>query len=343
MRIFFCLLVSSAFLLAPSLCLADFDELLRSARSSLKEDSLIHHKREKRFLSNVDEQQKLLKEAKANLAREKKKNASLINSRDKSEIELAKLEEKLHIRTGSLGEMFGIVRQVSGDFLALKLDSLVSSQKSSHSDFLTRLSKSSRLPSLSELEEFWVVLLEEMIESGRVISFKAPVVDASGRTEERDVVRVGVFTAVSDGHYLRLSTETGKLTELIRQPNWRYRRMARGLQSADDGVQQMVIDPTRGAFLGLLRERPSVGERINQGGIIGYIIIVLGLLGGGIAAWRYKLLSATQTRVKRQLETLDNPRPDNPLGRVLQVYAEHVAKDLESLEMHLDEAILKET
>jgi biopolymer transport protein ExbB len=46
--------------------------------------------------------------------------------------------------------------------------------------------------------------------------------------------------------------------------------------------------------------------------------------------------------MKAQLKNINNPSNANPLGRILNVYAENKTSDAENLELKLDEAILKE-
>src|SRR5690554_3305030 len=47
--------------------------------------------------------------------------------------------------------------------------------------------------------------------------------------------------------------------------------------------------------------------------------------------------------MRSQLKNIDNPSSSNALGRILAVYKENQSVDVETLEMKLDEAILRET
>jgi Biopolymer transport proteins len=105
----------------------------------------------------------------------------------------------------------------------------------------------------------------------------------------------------------------------------------------------VAIDPTRGALLGMLVLAPDVGERVRQGGIIGYIIIALGIVGLILAAVRIVYLQRVKQKVNSQLTDISNPKDDNPLGRVLVVPTQLKEYDMETLESLLDEAILRET
>ena len=106
----------------------------------------------------------------------------------------------------------------------------------------------------------------------------------------------------------------------------------------------MVVDPTRGEWLAMLVQTPSRWERLQQGGSIGYLILALGALGLLLGLWRLLALALTARRMERQLDNPDQPRPDNPLGRVLAAYPETTVSDRasEDIEAQLHEAVLRE-
>jgi biopolymer transport protein ExbB len=101
------------------------------------------------------------------------------------------------------------------------------------------------------------------------------------------------------------------------------------------------VDPSRGAILNLFLQMPTLMERINQGGIVGYIIILLGFVGVGIAVERITRLTLTWRAVKDQLAS-GQASGDTPLGRVWAAYQSNNSADVETLELKLDDAILKE-
>ncbi len=132
------------------------------------------------------------------------------------------------------------------------------------------------------------------------------------------------------------------MTELPRQPAGQFQIFAKGVQKTEDGFVPMMIDPSRGAMLKLIAEKPTLHERITQGGIVGAIILFLGLFGMLIACYKYVQLSFIGRQIKRQLRNLETPKNNNPLGRVLTVVKDSSHLNLEALELSLDEAILKE-
>jgi len=238
--------------------------------------------------------------------------------------------------------MFGVVRQASGDLQGLVHGSLVSAQLPNREALLSELSQSKKLPSAAKLEELWYVLQQEIIESGNIARFKSEIIAADGSSKQANVIRIGAFSAIADGKFLRYDSEKGKLIELARQPEGRLIATAEAFGNANT-IAPMVIDPTRGAILGMLVDKPTLEERIEQGGVVGYIIIALGVLGILFAVIRFVLLSLTQRSVDQQLKSIETPLENNPLGRVLKVYDANKDADTELLESKLDEAILKET
>ena len=210
------------------------------------------------------------------------------------------------------------------------------------SGFAAKMGQTNRMASLEEIERLWFEMQREMTETGKVVEFNTTVVAANGEETARDITRIGAFNLVSDGKYLEFQPETGRVLELQRQPQSRYLDRIEGLEEATSGMAPIALDPTRGQLLGLLVQSPSLGERIAQGKEVGYVIIALGIIGVAIAIWRLIVLSATGAKVSAQIKKPDRPG-DNPLGRVLKVYNEHPNIDVESLELRLGEAILKET
>jgi biopolymer transport protein ExbB len=168
------------------------------------------------------------------------------------------------------------------------------------------------------------------------------VIDTDGSARQRQVTRAGPFTAVSEGRFLRYLPDTATLQAPARQPAGRLQRVAARFEETGSGLVPMVIDPSRGALLGLLGQVPDVSERVMQGRLIGYIIIALAAIGTGVVLERAWRLAVTGRRMERQRRS-QHADSGNPLGRVMAVYQQNRNIDTETLELKLDEAILKDT
>ena len=92
-----------------------------------------------------------------------------------------------------------------------------------------------------------------------------------------------------------------------------------------------------------LQRKPSILDRLRQGGLVGWVIVALGVFGFLLAAWRLLGLMQVLRSVRVQMRNLSTPTQDNPLGRVLSVLGPNPKlTDLETLELKLDEAVMQE-
>jgi biopolymer transport protein ExbB len=340
-------ILAAALLSAPAgLPAQTLDELAREVREAASSEAKINEAREARFLRERDIQRQLLAEARSELADENSRSDRLRAEYDQNERGLADLETTLAERMGSLGELFGVVRQSSGEVQAALDDSMVSAQFPGRTAFLSDLAQRRELPTVAELRQLWSTMVTEMAESGKVVRFVAPVERSSGEREQREVVRLGVFNAVSDGLFLDWDTTRSgaHLIELARQPAARFAGMAENLQQAAPGeVVPMSVDFTRGQILRAVVRSKTPVERVREdGGVVGFIIIAVGALGLALCLWKLFSLYRTGSRIRRQMKDGDADL-SNPLGRVLAVYGDNPGVDLETLELKLDEAILRET
>ena len=318
---------------------ASLDELLDQLRQVRVEEAEANRAREMVFLAEKESQEHQLAVTKDALKAEEKRSEELHLRLDANEKRIAELKDTLSKGSGRLLELFGVTREVAGDASAMFRESLISTQNSERIETVAALARSKSLPAIEELEELWFALLEEMTESGKVVAYRANVVGVDGIVREKRVTRVGTFTAVSGGQFLRHIPQTGQFIELSRQPPVRHRRVAAELEQSSAGLAPMVIDPSRGAVLSLLVKVPDLLERLKQGRLVGYVIIGIALIGLLVAVERFVYLSIVGRRMVRQI---DSPRPDprNPLGRVLAVYEANRHVVAETLELKIDQAIL---
>jgi biopolymer transport protein ExbB len=315
-------------------------DLLDQSRTELRASA---QEREQRFVEARDDQRRILEEAKTNLSRAQDLSERLERTFQANETSLAEREAALTQRLGSLGELFGVVRQVAGTTRGNFQTSLTSAQLPGDRDaFLAELGKKKELPSIDALRRLWFEIQREMTEQGRVVKFPAPVLTVQGGEETKQVIRVGVFSAIADGEYLLFEPELGKLRELSRQPASQYLSLLEDYEDSDSGVSRVAVDPGRGSLLAVLIDTRSLTERVPEGGYIGYAIIVLGVIAAFIAVVRMAVLWAVGRKVEAQQKS-SQARADNPLGRVMRVYDENRSVDPETLELKLDEAVMRET
>ncbi len=318
------------------------DELLKNVKNSRQKVSAENQQREARFRSERDNQRALLAQVQAELNAQNRRSDDLTARFNANEIEITQRSDDLRVQIGNFGELFGVVRQVAGDTVGVVESSLISAQYPDRGDVAKRLAQVEGLPSIDDLDDLRILLFEEMAESAKVVRFNATIKTADGREKNEQVVRVGVHNLISGDRFLQYKPATGSIQELARQPQGRFQAMAGDLFNASAGeTVAMAVDPSRGSLLGLLIQAPSFRERIDQGGVVGYVIIVLGFIGFAIALYRWIYLGGVGSGIRKQLKS-DTPNTKNPLGRILSVYDDNKDIDTETLELKLDEAILKE-
>lgn len=316
------------------------DQLLEMVREESTLEKKANIEREETFRQAKEEQEKLLKEALSVLEKEDKRSANLRRTYSLYESQIAKQTKLLEVRAGSLGELHGVVRQIAGDVDAVIDTSFISAQKPDRDDITDALASSKKLPEIKELERLWLLVLDEMVESGKVVRFNTGFINSNGEEVNQQVTRIGTFNAISNGRFLRYLPDSEKLVEPPRQPSNRFQSMAIELEQSQSGVMPFPLDPTRGAMLALLVQTPDLKTRVKQGGIVGMIIIFLALVGVIIALERFFILSGIDRKVMAQMKN-ENPG-ENPLGRIMKIYLDSPDINTETLGLKLDEAILKE-
>ena len=326
------------------------EALLQLVKEGKTKEQSENADREAKFMANKNEQAAILAAEKRELARQERIADQLEAEYKKNEEILRVKEEAYQKELGSLVELFGHLQSSAGEAAVQFSGSLTSPQYGlDRVDFLnlltSKMSETTELPTIREIEGLWYELQREMVASGQVVSFDTTVIDVDGESSTCNVTRVGLFNAVCDGKYLEYVAASGQYAFLPRQPAGRFTKTAKSVGNADAGEQvRFGIDPTGptgGSLLANLIQTPSLSERAAQGREVGYAIIFVGLIGIGLAFWKLWSLYVLGRAVRAQSgsKTLD---VRNPLGRVLKVGEENFSKDIDTLELKLAEAIMAE-
>tara|TARA_B100000989_G_scaffold118443_1_gene87228 strand:- start:2548 stop:3936 length:1389 start_codon:yes stop_codon:yes gene_type:complete len=326
------------------------EALLLLVKEGKTQEQSVNADREAKFLANKSKQAEILAAEKRELARQERIADQLEAEYKKNEEILRVKEEAYQKELGSLVELFGHLQSSAGEAAVQFSGSLSSAQYGTKrvdflNDLTSKMSETTELPTIREIEGLWYELQREMASSGQVVSFDTTVIDLDGETSSCNVTRVGLFNAVCDGKYLEYVTASGQYAFLPRQPAGRYTKTAKRIGDAVVGEQvRFGIDPTGptgGSLLANLIQTPSLAERAAQGREVGYAIIFVGLIGIGIAFWKLWSLYVLGRAVKAQANT-KAVDIRNPLGRVLKVGEENFNKDIDTLELKLAEAIMAE-
>ena len=326
------------------------EALLALVKEGKTQEQAANDERENSFLANKNKQASILAAEKRELVRQEKIADTLEAEYKKNEEILRVKEDAYKKELGSLVELFGHLQSSAGEAAVQFSGSLTGAEYGQDrvkflNDLTGKMSETTELPTIREIEGLWYELTRELAASAQVVSFTTDVIDVDGVTSECSVTRVGLFNAVCDGKYLEYASSKGQYAFLPRQPAGRYTKTAKAVGNADVGDQvKFGVDPTGptgGSLLANLIQTPSLMERAQQGREVGYAIIAVGLIAVLFAFYKLYSLYMIGTAVRKQAnqEAVDI---SNPLGRVLKVGKENFEKDIDTLELKLAEAIMAE-
>ena len=317
--------------------------LLKEVKADRVSEAKLDKKREAEFLSARSDKQSLLNKAKKELANQNARNKRLTKEYAANEITLAQKEVELNNATGTLGEMFGVSRAAAANAYGQISTSIVSAEFPNRGEDLNRIANAKEIPSISDLEELWFALQTEMTQSGKISQFSSDVTNLDGSKTTETITRIGAFNLVSENGYLTYNDEVGQVQPLPKQPAGYISETASGFFGENSGYSAVYVDPSRGGILSLETRKKTLEQFFHEGKQVGYAITVLFFIGLLIALERLIVLGGMSARIKAQEKNLDKPNDNNPLGRLLKVFYDNQSADAETLELKLDEAILRET
>ena len=337
----------------------DFNKIQRSVDSATSADRRANSAREAQFKKALSSARSKLNTAKNARVKEEQIGKRLDNEITVNDGKIAELQADLSRELGDLKELFGVIQQTASEAQEDYKTSLISAQYPTRSEELRlmveKMASLTELVSIDEIEELWFELQNEMVEQSNIVTFNKPVSVVTSYTEDeegnklpvyekqdRAVTRVGVFSAVTDNDIVQYDNKRG-LVALENQMRGEFIDFSSNLQGANSGVSTFLLDPTKGALLTAYASKPTVDEKVDEGGVVGYLILVLGAIAVVIALIKFLILKGVESRVVKQSKDIKRASLKNPLGRVLKVYQDNESVDPETMELKLGEAMLKES
>jgi biopolymer transport protein ExbB len=257
-----------------------------------------------KFITRVEQRTMLLNDAKAKLNNEQNRNKRLESAFENNEKILADLEEKLQIKIGVLGELFGVARQYAGELAAANENSVIFYEYPERQKILKELAIV-KVHNISELENLWLAYFDEIAAGGEIKTINAYVTNPKGENFNADITRYGLFNMVYEDKYLKPVSSLNAFQMLPRQPESRYTKSLRKHSKADS-YTNVAIDPTRGFLLSLYLDKPSWFERIAQGKLVGFIIIIIGLVGLIFSSYKIYLLRNYENAILDKNNSIDS-------------------------------------
>ena len=285
-------------------------------------------KRIDKFLDLIDERESMLAKAKNDLRLENERNKRLEKEFEENEKVLADLEERLQIKIGVLGELFGVARQFAGELLSSSESAYTFTEFPDRGDRLKEIGKI-QVHSIEELVVLWLEYFNEIVASGEVKELKSKIINSKGDSFEDNIVRYGLFSASYKAEFIKPIKELNGFELLQRQPENNILRNLKRHQRSDE-YKTASIDPTRGFLLSLYLDKAGWIERIAQGKSVGFIIILIGIIGVAFSSYKIYFLNEN----KKILE-------DSSQSNVIQEMIDNIkqAKSYQSKENIIDELI----
>lgn len=324
------------------------DTVSQIVRTDLEESRERMKEREARFDQVLEKAKQRLANAEARMAELERIGTRLEGTFESNSVELDEKVKLLKDKLGALKELFGVFQQNASDLIGAFNNSPTSIQYIDRDDWLegfaNRMKNASEVSSVDDIQGLWYEMQREITALGDIVKLNTPVVNVEGESSDRDLVRIGGFSLISNApqtEYLYWSDAGQEVVALSRQPEAAYLSQVDSYLSAAEGLHSVAVDPTGGVLTALLIQKPTLVERIHQGALVGYIILALGAVALLLAAYKLFDIATISLRVNAQQRAPKSPNPDNVLGQLLLTYQKNLHVDSEILEMRLHESVQK--
>ncbi len=316
------------------------NSLVQQATQEKAQQQQHNQQREAGFVQTAQELQAAKAELLAERNRLQKEADQLSSQFSDNENTLARLEETLRLETGSLGEMFGVVRQNAKELQSELDQSVTGVEPRAHQQSIDDVVAAKTLPSMAQLRGLWQAMREEIRASGQIQTTEIQWLNGQGETQTVPALRLGSLGLISEQGYVKWDNARQQALSYQQLPS-DFPTFSHIRTLVDGDVVTMKVDPSRGVLLEQLALTPTLSQRLQAGGVIGNVILVLLGVGLIIALYRGAILATLRQKIKAQLKNPEQPG-NNPLGRILAVYNKEQQRSVEALELRLLEAVVDE-
>lgn len=344
------LLGLSAFTMAAPASAQSLADVLKKVQADSNEMIAENQQRLKEFQTDKNAQASKMAAAQAALNAAEGRGRTLGNEFDANEATLADLEAQVTAQAGDFQELLGQFRSAAGETMPEIANSFANFDYQGRVEGIAEIAEARTLPNRAQLERLPKAILQEMIAQSEVKTFTATVDGVGPNASNADVelMRVGVFTAATtDGtKFVEVKKKDNGDTFLqafATQPTGPYAGAMKALINAGpDQTVRAPVDPSKGNLFGILGDLPVLSDRIKQGGLVGAVIMVL--LAIGLLISFYKIFTLfTMGGAMRKTAKTRQAGDGNPLARLFETYEQNRGSDIETLELKLDEQILRES
>jgi biopolymer transport protein ExbB len=325
-------------------------DVLAKVRQDANQMSAEDAARLKQFQADKNSQAASMEAARNALAVAEGKARTLSNEFDANEAALGALEAQVTAQAGDFQELLGQFRSAAGATMPEIANSFANFDYKDRVAGIAEIAEARVLPNRGQLERLPKAMLQEMIAQSEVKNFTAPVngLGEGGSIAETELVRVGVFTTATANGGKFVEVKRGERGETFlevfkTQPAGPYSSsMTKLARAAEGDLVKAPVDPSKGNLFGILGELPKLSDRFQQGGTVGYVIVFLAAIGLLLAFYKMFTLFTMGNAMRATAKTR-KAGTGNPLARVFEVYENNRSRDIETLELKLDEKILQES
>ena len=341
--------LSSLIVTAPASA-QSLNDVLKRIQADSNEMSAENQQRLREFQQDTNAQSAKMSEARSALASAEGRGRALGAEFDANEATLADLESQVTAQAGDFQELLGQFRSAAGATMPEIANSFANFDYQGRVDGIAEIAEARTLPNRAQLERLPKAMLQEMVAQSEVKTFTATVdgVGPDASNADVEILRVGVFTAATtDGmKFVEVKKKDNGDTFLQAfktQPAGSYASAMKSvLNAGPDQLVRAPVDPSKGNLFGILGDLPKLGDRIAQGGPVGAVIMVL--LAIGLLIGIYKIVTLfTMGGAMRKTAKTRQAGDGNPLARLFETYEQNRGADIETLELKLDEQILRES
>ena len=344
------LMGASAVLTAQPAVAQSLADVLQAVRRDSEQMSAQDQQRLNEFRQDTASQAARMAEARNALAAAEARGRALSARFDANEAILSDLEAQVSQQAGDFQELLGQFRSAAGATMPEIANSLANFDYTDRVAGIAEIAEARVLPTRNQLERLPKAMLQEMIAQSEVKTFTATVngIGPNGSNAEAELLRIGVFTAATtdDRKFVevrRPNTGDTFLQAFPKQPGGAYASGMASLVRAGEGdVVRAPVDPSRGNLFGILGDLPTFGDRLAQGGPVGAVIASLAVIGILIGLFKIFTLFTMGGAMRATAKTRQ-AGTGNPLARVFEAYENNRNADVETLELKLDEQILRES
>lgn len=316
-----------------------------------KENSQARKKEKNQIIKEIQVAKTKLKKLNQNITSIQKQIAFLTG-------ENIKLEEEYSSQQSDINELSGAVRVAAGDLKVILTNSMYTARASGRLEKFAPVLDTKRFPGIDDMQAMANLYFEETRLTGGIDIQDMDFISKTGENVSGTVLTLGGFTAAyklaNQIGFLNYSSENSTLFALPVDPSYIMQKALTNYMNGN--ADSVYIDISRGEALRQITHRQTLTEQIQQGGIIVWPILGLGLIAIFIGLERVVYLRGVHTNTDIVMGRVNNLAAEGeweqcdkvvgtkkiPVYNVLRSGLDARFETRETLESILQESILKE-